>query len=224
MRPHHAVIAEIDDQRTGQLPLDGEVKVQLLRQARHLAILPPRHVLSVLEGRRDERRHRVRRQAVLEQERWRQSVGAVREAGGLGETFLMRRSGGGGHLRERSGETGADHSFVAKVVCEADAWSEAPEPGIGEGAAALPAGPRPCIDQSAEAIIGARIRGGKREIAPAVLFLVGRQSGFPAEAKVYRQTLRYAPIVLDISGPIWPVLADVAHSVNLPVGGPAEQE
>ena len=58
VRNRHDVLVENDEisvlarcQRSGELPLNREVPVELLRQAGHFAVLPPRHVLPVLERR-----------------------------------------------------------------------------------------------------------------------------------------------------------------------------
>src|SRR5690242_10109675 len=104
MAADHSVVAYVEDKRPSELTLDREIPVELFGQARYFAILPPRHVLPILEGRRNEGGHRIRRETVLQQEGRREPVGRVREAGGLCEALLVCRAGGRRHLREGARE------------------------------------------------------------------------------------------------------------------------
>ena len=99
------------------------------------------------------------------------------------------------------------------------------EIGVGQRARSLPSWPGAGVDQRARNVAGRRIRRGGREVAPAVVPRYRWQaSGLPAQAEVQDQLGVDAPVVLDVSGEVRPLLADEADRVDLAAVGLAEQE
>jgi len=145
------------------------------------------------------------------------------------KAFLVRGAGRRGHLPENEPrETGANDGLLVQAVRAAPIPRPRSPPNHESArGAACPSRPSPRarVDQGARAGCRPPDSAGPERNRSNGLFLQSAAASSSHRRPMLRVSrARDAPVILNKPGKVRPVLADIPHRIDLPVGGPAEQE